>query len=250
MRAGRPATHREPVRSTQMPLEKLSQFLLNKEKNSYKFKRAGVIPFAFNHDTHQMEYCLAVDTRTGDLTDFGGQIKSKDARTICNFPNMKEWMNDHPGEIDVKRLGAVYGAYRELSEESMELFACYNRLPHINLDDILDNFVIYDSSNLIIFQRLCVSPCQISYIFRSLFSCYMNVRARNLKAAKSKSLSGNTMRRLNSLPEVCDVKWITLSQLALLSREGSIVIDGHKRELYSRVKEFTEREDLTSLMSF
>ena len=69
------------------------------------YRRAGIIPFCFKNNV--LWFCLGVDRRFGELTDFGGGIK--------------------------KRETPLEGAARELFEESSGMFnECLFERPEIN----------------------------------------------------------------------------------------------------------------------
>lgn len=81
-------------------------------------RRAGIIPFTKN-DKGRIVFGLGLDSRTHELTDFGGSL--------------------HHGEKTVE------GALRELEEESLGLFS------NLKVEDIMDCVVIYNHRNFIIF---------------------------------------------------------------------------------------------------
>jgi hypothetical protein len=84
-----------------------------------KFRRAGVIPVTFNGTS--FDYCLAVDRKSGDLTDFGGSIERLET--------------------------PLQGALRELAEESAGIF---DLTEHI--DDIYHtSFAVYDNLRRIVY---------------------------------------------------------------------------------------------------
>jgi len=96
---------------------------INKVKNvdfsSLKIKRCGIVPFSFNNN--DIIFYLGVDTKSNEITDFGGTIN-----TI---------INETP----------IQCAIREFKEESLDVFD--NKYLHF----INDAMCIYDIYRIVIF---------------------------------------------------------------------------------------------------
>jgi len=101
-------------------------------------QRAGVIMYTIIKD--EVFFGMGLDTRTHDITDFGGGVSYK---------------------IDKN---AIIGALREFREETLEIF---NK---INMDDIMNSKVIYDENNLIIFIYITYDPVKICYKFNEKYN--------------------------------------------------------------------------------
>ena len=107
-------------------------------------QRAGVIMYTIIND--EVLFGMGLDTRTHDITDFGGGVSYK---------------------IDKN---AIIGALREFREETLEIF---NK---INMDDIMNSKVIYDENNLIIFEGFFASPLSVcSVISANLYLALSSV---------------------------------------------------------------------------
>lgn len=96
-------------------------------------QRAGVIIYTMVEDTIYIG--LGLDSRSHDLTDFGGSVKY---RADGN---------------------AIVGALREFQEETLDIFE------PLKIQDIKDCPVIYDENNLIIFINLNIDPNVVSQKF-------------------------------------------------------------------------------------
>lgn len=109
-------------------------------------KRAGIIIYTVKDGS--VYFGLGVDTKTHDLTDFGGGVSYK---TDNN---------------------AVRGAIREFEEESLEIFES------LTFNDIEHCPVIYDKNNLIIFLHIDIDPDAVSEAFNAKYKSVM----RNLES--------------------------------------------------------------------
>jgi len=84
--------------------------------------RGGFIPYTIENG--KIKVCMAVDTSTGDITDFGGRLK-----------------NDE---------NAIDAAIREFHEESLNVFEDVE----INDEKIRNSFILLSNSTLIVFFRI------------------------------------------------------------------------------------------------
>jgi len=101
--------------------------------NNIRPSRAGVIAYTvYKKKTY---FILGIDTKSGDITDFGGGIS-------------------------LKREDALQGGLREFSEETLGIFG------KITVDEIKNSLVIYDDKNLIIFIHLSFDICEKYFEFQ------------------------------------------------------------------------------------
>ncbi len=108
-----------------------------------KPRRAGVILYTFFEETTY--FGIGLDSKTHDLTDFGGTIKYKTDLNVLN------------------------GALREFNEETLQIFE------PLSGEDIANSSVIYDNDNLIIFIHMELVP--------DLVCSNFNTQYHNLKYA-------------------------------------------------------------------
>ena len=94
-------------------------------------KRGGVIPYVVTET--DFLFCLGVDTRSGDLTDFGGGISARDKNTVV-------------------------GSIREFAEETLGVFDIFGIFD--------ENSVVTSRDNMLLFIPVPVDPRQITLIFR------------------------------------------------------------------------------------
>lgn len=104
--------------------------------NYVKPKRAGVI--VYTHHKGTTYFCLGLDSKTHDLTDFGGSVM-------------------------LKHETAVEGALREFDEETLSVFE------RIVPSDISHCPVLYDSQNMIIFLNMNLCPDTACKKFKEKF---------------------------------------------------------------------------------
>lgn len=109
-------------------------YVRNLDLKCVRPQRAGVIIYTVVDNATYIG--IGLDSRTHDLTDFGGGVSYKTDKD------------------------AVRGALRELSEETLGVFGT------INPEQVGHCAVVYDRHNLIIFARLEVDPDQVSKVFR------------------------------------------------------------------------------------
>jgi len=101
-------------------------------------KRAGIIPYVMDNGT--MYFALATDMRSGDLTDFAGQVEY------------------------YKKENCIQGALREFAEESLGVFGS------IELSRLRECRAIYSKKNMIIFVETIANRSQICEHFDKKFS--------------------------------------------------------------------------------
>lgn len=109
----------------------------NFDFNNVKPQRAGVIMYTIIDN--EIYFGMGVDTKTHDITDFGGGVSYK------------------------KDVNAIMGALREFNEETLSIF---NK---IKINDIENSPVIYDNNNLIVFVNISLKPEHICERFNEKF---------------------------------------------------------------------------------
>jgi ADP-ribose pyrophosphatase YjhB (NUDIX family) len=92
---------------------------IDEVSKNIRFNRAGVIPVFYNGT--EFNYCLGVDKKYNDLTDFGGGVN----------------LSEEPLEA----------ALRELKEESLNIFDFFDVIEKIRTS----SYAIYDSKGIIVF---------------------------------------------------------------------------------------------------
>ena len=98
-------------------------------------QRGGVIPYTVKDG--EVYFGMGIDTKTGDLTDFGGGIRYK------------------------KDGDAITGSLREFMEESLCIFGAYDS------HAVQNNVVVYTDTMMIIFLHFDVNMERINEIFDS-----------------------------------------------------------------------------------
>lgn len=111
-----------------------------------KPQRAGVIMYTVVEGAAY--FGLGLDSRTHDLTDFGGGVVYTHDKNVIN------------------------GALREFEEETLQIF---ETLKH---EDIKNCPVVYDNNNLIIFMHLNVDPDEISSRFNEKYKEYIETNKK------------------------------------------------------------------------
>lgn len=149
---------------------------------------------------------LGLDSKTHDLTDFGGGINYKTDTNV------------------------ITGALREFQEETLGIFGT------ITIDDINDCLVIYDNHNLIIFIHVDVNPNELSRIFNHKYRSRMTdikllISNRDHDDSQLKDDNSNPTRIW--YPEVCGITWSTWEAFQRAIFQKGI--------LYSRVQKFLLR---------
>lgn len=135
-------------------------------------QRAGVIIYTVVNGS--IYFGLGLDSRTHDLTDFGGGVIYK---------------------IDID---AIKGALREFEEETLGIF------DSIRTEDIMQCPVIYDDRNLIIFVHLNVDPDTVCLSFNEKFK-----KAVSEGDDGTTEHSEKKRHREPREPEVCGITWLT-----------------------------------------
>lgn len=115
-------------------------------------------------------------------------------------------MTDFAGGISYKvDKNVISGALREFHEESLNVFGIFT------CEDMMNSTAIYNNNNLIIFKLITVEPDLIREKFVHEY---------------------DLLRQKNELPEVCDIKWFTLSEF----RE----IIGKRGKMFHRLQNFLQ----------
>jgi hypothetical protein len=105
-------------------------------------KRSGVIVYTIHNNN--IYFGMGVDTKTGELTDFGGGVKYK---------------------YDIN---AVNGGLREFSEESLLVFGA------LNINDIKYSTVVYDNNVMLIFIFMNLNINYVTSLFRRRVKYFNN----------------------------------------------------------------------------
>ena len=117
-------------------------FVRNLQTDYIKSQRAGVIIYTLYEGT--VYFCLGLDSRTHELTDFGGSVKYKTDKT------------------------PVIGALREFDEETLSIF------DKIFPEDVADCPVLYDQNNMIIFIYMMVDPESVCKSFNANYKAVID----------------------------------------------------------------------------
>lgn len=155
-----------------------------------KPQRAGVIIYTIiNGSTY---FGLGLDSRTHDLTDFGGGVIYKT-----------------DGDV-------IKGALREFFEETLEIF------DPISPQDIRQCPVIYDDNNLIVFVHMNVDPDTTCLAFNEKYKQVIN---------SFHSLIPTNKRRKIYEPEVCGITWLSWEDFQRSIKEKGIMFSRVQRFL-------------------
>ena len=142
---------------------------------SLRPQRAGVIIYTIVNNVYYFGF--GVDSEYGELTDFGGHV---------NYGKDKN---------------AINGALREFREESLIFNYQYK--------DLLNELIIYDDKNAVLFINVNQSPESITEQFH-----------KKLKMAKK--------------PEVNDIKWLSLDELKIqLNKSHGLIYNRVKTVLFN-----------------
>lgn len=123
-------------------------------------RRAGVIIYTYYNGS--IYFGLGLDSRTHDLTDFGGQISYYSDKNVVN------------------------GLIREFEEETLNIFE--KILP----SDIKQCPVIYDRNNLITFVHLNIDPDTVSKTFNRKYCSFMDTNKHSRKKEPDPEVCGIT----------------------------------------------------------
>ncbi len=145
--------------------------------------RAGIILYTKYKNEHY--FGLGIDTNSKEITDFGGGISYKER------------------DKDV-----ISGALREFKEETLGIL-------DLNYQDVIDDIVLYDGHNLIIFKYIDTDPFAIQKLFRETYDNQIN----SFK-----------------VPEVSDMIWMNANEFkyAIMSRHSHI-------KMFFRVQTFLQK---------
>lgn len=162
-----------------------------------KPQRAGVIIYTIiNGSTY---FGLGLDSKTHDLTDFGGGVIYKT-----------------DGDV-------IKGALRELEEETLEIF------DPISPQDIRQCPVIYDDNNLIVFVHMNVDPDTTCFAFNEKYKQVINACPPSIPTGK---------RRKRYEPEVCGITWLSWEDFQRSIKEKGIMFSRVQRFL-NRAEDFS-----------
>lgn len=174
-------TEPEVKQKDQRHCQVIKALVQNLNLDFVKPQRAGVIMYTVvNGATY---FGLGLDSRTHDLTDFGGGVVYK-----------------HDSNC-------IKGALREFNEETLSIFEPLSFL------DIAHCPVLYDNRNLIIFLHVKLEPNLISKTFNERYKHWMET---NLSSEE-----GEGKKRIE--PEVCGITWLTWEEfLSSIKGKGVI----------------------------
>jgi len=118
-----------------------------------KSSRSGVIVYTvYKNNTY---FILGIDTKSGDITDFGGGVS-------------------------FKREDVITGGLRELAEESLGIFGI------ISKDEIKNCLAVYDEDNIIIFIRIDIDINSKYNEFTKRIKCVNNPEVKDIKFYRKK----------------------------------------------------------------
>jgi len=157
-----------------------------------KPQRAGVIIYTVVEGA--TFFGLGLDSRTHDLTDFGGGVIYKIDKNVIN------------------------GALREFEEETLQIFE------EITPEDIKKCPVIYDDKNFIIFIHLSIDPDVVCSSFNARHETFMeHNRSQRIKYEGS--------RRKFRDPEICGITWLTWEEFQRAIKSEGIIYSRVQRFL-------------------
>lgn len=140
-----------------------------------KPQRGGVIIYTVVNGS--IYFGLGLDSRTHDLTDFGGGIIYKTDRNV------------------------VIGALREFNEETLDIFE------PITIDDIKQCPVIYDDNNLVIFIHMNIDPDTTCLAFSEK---YKKISSPKICSTNTKDISTipNSFSTTNKISKISNIEII------------------------------------------
>lgn len=128
-------------------------YIKNIDFNILKPNRAGVIVYTvYKKKTY---FILGIDTKSGDVTDFGGGVS-------------------------FKKENALIGGLREFAEETLGIFG------NISINEIGNCVSVYDDNNLIIFIPLQFNIAEKYYEFLERIQYIENPEVMDLKILNKK----------------------------------------------------------------
>jgi len=146
-----------------------------------KPQRAGVIMYTVINGC--IYFGLGLDSRTHDLTDFGGGV-------VYKYDS-----------------NCIKGALREFNEETLSIFEPLSFL------DVCQCPVLYDNRNLIIFLHIKLDPDLISKTFNERYKHWMETHVNSDERECNK----------HTEPEVCGITWLTWEEfLSSIKGKGVI----------------------------
>jgi hypothetical protein len=170
---------------------------------SMKPRRAGIIPFAVHPETKKLWFCLAKDSRSLELGDFGGGVKCYET--------------------------PFSGAVREFNEETLGSFGLDYHYISKN-----SQFEIKRKNASIFFVKV---PWEIVVdvidIFRQMYKC---VTSRNADCKGSDGTDANGIGDDGVKHEVCDIVWInenTFNDLLITGQSGKHAMWGKVKAILS-----------------
>ena len=125
-----------------------TRYAFNIDWSHVKPARGGVIVYTIVNG--KLFFGLGVDTKSGDLTDFGGGIRYK------------------------KDQNAIQGALREFMEESLSVFGVFTQ------EDVQKNLVVYSPNMLILFIHLKLDIANVNEVFTSRVNTSRNPEICNI----------------------------------------------------------------------
>lgn len=156
-------------------------------------ERAGVILYTVVDGA--TFFGLGLDSRTHDLTDFGGGVSYKHDQNV------------------------IRGALREFEEETLQIFE------KIIPEDIKRCPIIYDDHNLIIFIHLEVNPDDVCSKFNQQYSDIIN--NNNISRKDDHKVSCKKIRD----PEVCGITWLNWEDFQRIIKRRGIMFSRVQRFL-------------------
>jgi hypothetical protein len=167
---------------------------------SMKPRRAGIIPFAVHPETKKLWFCLAKDSRSLELGDFGGGVKCYET--------------------------PFSGAVREFNEETLGSFGLDYHYISKN-----SQFEIKRKNASIFFVKV---PWEIVVdvidIFRQMYKCVTSKNTDCKGSDTTDSVDGGVKH------EVCDIVWInenTFNDLLITGQSGKHALWGKVKAILS-----------------
>lgn len=129
--------------------------------NEIKPQRGGVIIYSDIPGSSEKVFCMGIDSKSDELTDFGGGIHSKET--------------------------VIGGCLRELMEETLSTFGVFNE----SCQDVQNSVVVYNEKIIILFIKLNIDFGKIINKF--------NMRVKNSYQPEVKSIVFLSQRQLFEL---------------------------------------------------
>ncbi len=162
-----------------------SSLLRDIPKSQLTQYRSGVI--LYTKDQDQIKFVMGVDTRTNDITDFGGHKEKTDKNIVCT-------------------------GLRELVEESLGVFG------KITEEEIQDSLVLYSSQMMIIFIYIDMDIEHINTTFDRLRIVASRDDSKVVKPVTSLEVKGLIWLSSKKLKEIVTSVVVEMNNLKMYKR--------------------------------